>query len=55
MVAHLAGFLAGIAFGAYYGSLTPGIMLGTRSQWFLGLGAFAVVAVAWAIALGSHG
>ena len=55
VVAHLAGFLAGIAFGAYYGSLTPGIILSARSQWLLGLGAFAVVAVAWAIALGSHG
>ncbi len=55
VVAHLTGFLAGIALGAYYGSLTPGIMLGARSQRLLGLGTFALVAVAWAIALGSHG
>lgn len=55
VVAHLTGFLAGIALGAYYGSHTPGIMLGARSQWLLGLGAFALVAVTWAIALGSHG
>ena len=55
VVAHLTGFLSGIALGAYFGSLTPGIMLGTRRQWLLGVGTFALVAVAWAIALGSYG
>ncbi|MCP3905019.1 MAG: rhomboid family intramembrane serine protease [Planctomycetes bacterium] len=55
VVSHLTGFLAGIALGAYYGSLARGIMLGARSQWLLGLGTLAVVVVSWAIALGSHG
>ncbi len=55
VVAHLAGFLAGIAFGAYYGSFAPGIMLGARMQWLLGLTAVAAVAVSWAIAVGAHG
>jgi MYXO-CTERM domain-containing protein len=55
VVAHLTGFLAGIGLGAYYGGLGPGIDLGPRSQWLLGTGTLALLAVAWAIALGAHG
>lgn len=55
VVAHLTGFLAGIAFGAYIGSVTAGARLGARSQWLMGLCAVVIVGVSWAIALGAHG
>ena len=55
VISHLTGFLTGIALGAIYGSINPGIMVRARNQWLLGTAALALVAVAWAIALGSHG
>jgi membrane associated rhomboid family serine protease len=55
VVSHLAGFLAGVALGAYYGSIVRETGLGPRTQRLLGAGALAVVVVSWAIALGSHG
>jgi membrane associated rhomboid family serine protease len=55
VISHLTGFLTGIALGACYGSSDSGIRLGARSQWLLGTAALAVVALAWAIALGSQG
>ena len=55
VMSHLTGFLAGLALGAYYGGFENGIVLGRRWQWGLGLGAVAIVAISWAIALGAHG
>ncbi|MHC4947743.1 MAG: rhomboid family intramembrane serine protease [Planctomycetota bacterium] len=55
IIAHLTGFLAGLGMGAYYGGLGPGVVVGPRGQWLLGMGALGLLAVAWAIALGAHG
>ncbi|MBT8486281.1 MAG: rhomboid family intramembrane serine protease [Phycisphaerales bacterium] len=55
VVAHLTGFLAGIALGVAYGAIVPALKLGPRSQWVLGVGAVAIVAAAWSIALAKAG
>ncbi len=49
--AHVAGFVAGLLLGALYGKLGDRIMLGTRSQFVLGVSAVALLVTTWLIAL----
>jgi len=49
--AHVAGFLAGLLFGALLGKLGDRILLGTRGQLLCGVGAVAFLGLAWLIAL----
>ncbi|MFQ5495591.1 MAG: rhomboid family intramembrane serine protease [Phycisphaerae bacterium] len=53
--AHVAGFLSGALLGALLG--TPGgrFASGAGAQWVLGLGALAILTLAWALALSSPG
>jgi MYXO-CTERM domain-containing protein len=50
IIAHLTGFLAGLALGWWYGRVGPGLVL-RRNQWVLGIGAVALLAGAWALAV----
>ena len=49
--AHVAGFLAGLLLGALYGKAGDRIMLGTRAQVLLGIGAVGFLGLTWLIAL----
>jgi membrane associated rhomboid family serine protease len=53
VLAHLTGFVTGLGTGWWLGRLTR--IPGARAQWLLGLGALAVIVVAWwaALVLGS--
>lgn len=52
--AHVAGFLAGLLLGAFYGKSGDRIMMGTRNQLLFGIGAVAFLGLAWVIALTRH-
>jgi membrane associated rhomboid family serine protease len=54
VAAHVTGFLSGVLLGALYGKLGDRVMLAARAQFLLGMGALAVLALAWALALASH-
>ena len=51
VVAHVTGFLCGVLLGALYGNLGNRIVFAARAQFLLGIGALAVLALAWALAL----
>jgi rhomboid protease GluP len=51
IVAHLTGFLAGIALGAWYGGYGLRVILGARSQRLLGAAAVVLLVLAWTIAV----
>jgi membrane associated rhomboid family serine protease len=52
--AHVAGFVAGLLFGALYGNLGDKIIMGIRTQILLGIGAVALLGLTWLIALTQH-
>jgi len=54
VAAHVTGFLSGLLLGTLYGSLGDRVALAARAQFLLGTGALAVLALAWALALGLH-
>ncbi len=54
VAAHLTGFLSGVLLGALYGKLGNRVALAAKAQFLLGMGALAVLALAWALALASH-
>lgn len=51
VAAHVAGFLCGVLLGALYGKLGERMLFAARGQFLLGVGALAVLAIAWALAL----
>lgn len=51
VLAHVAGFLAGLLLGAVYGKLGDRILMGKRAQFLLGIAAVAALALAWLLAL----
>ncbi len=54
VAAHLTGFVSGGLIGAVYGTLGDRVLLGAKAQFLLGVGALAVVALAWATAVVPH-
>ncbi len=54
VAAHVAGFVAGMVLGTLYAKLGNRIELAAGTQLLLGMGALAVLALAWALALTSH-
>lgn len=52
--AHVAGFLAGLLLGVWYGKLGDRIMMGKRAQLLLGIGAAAFLGMTWLIALAQY-
>ncbi len=55
VLSHIAGFLSGLLLGAVYGKLGNRIMFGTGVQFLLGIGAMAIVSLAWVLALTQKG
>ena len=51
VLAHLTGFLAGLAMGMWYGWNRQRVIVGPRVQRLLGAGAIAVLIVAWTLAV----
>ena len=51
VTAHVAGFLSGVLLGALYGKLGDRVVPAAGGQFLLGLGALAVLALAWTLAL----
>ncbi len=51
VLAHVAGFLAGLLLGTLYGKLGDRIFMGKRAQFLLGIAAVAVLALTWLVAL----
>ncbi len=54
VAAHVTGFLSGLLLGALYGKLAERVVLAAGAQFLLGMGALAVLALAWALALAPH-
>ena len=54
VLAHATGFLSGLLLGALYGKLGDRLVLSAGVQFLLGMGALAVLALAWALALAPH-
>ncbi len=52
VAAHVTGFLSGVLLGALYGHLGNRVVLAAGAQFVLGVGALAILALAWALALG---
>ena len=52
--AHVAGFVSGALIGVLYASLGDRVVFGARVQFVLGVGALALLATAWALALTAH-
>ena len=52
VTAHGTGFIAGVLLGTLYGRLGRHVLFAAATQWLLGLGAIALIALAWIIALG---
>lgn len=50
--AHVTGFLSGVVLGALYGHLGNRVALAAGAQFLLGIGALAILGLAWALALG---
>lgn len=51
VLAHVTGFLSGVLLGALYGKLGDRVVLAAKVQFLLGMGALAVLALAWTLAL----
>ena len=49
--AHITGFVSGLFLGAVYGTLGDEMQFGRRAQILLGIGALAVLTLAWTFAL----
>ena len=54
VLAHVTGFLSGALLGALYGKLGDRMVLAAGIQFLLGMGALAVLALAWTLALTPH-
>ena len=54
VLAHVTGFLCGVLLGALYGKLGDRLVLAAGVQFLLGMGALAVLALAWTLALAWH-
>lgn len=54
VLAHVTGFLSGVLPGALYGKLGDRVVLAAGVQFLLGMGALAVLALAWTLALALH-
>ena len=54
VLAHVTGFLSGVLLGAVYGKLGDRVVLAAGVQFLLGIGALAVLALAWVLALAPH-
>ena len=54
VLAHVTGFLSGALLGALYGKLGDRMVLAAGVQFLLGMGALAVLALAWTLALTPH-
>lgn len=54
VAAHVTGFISGVTLGALYGRLGSRMILTSRVQFLLGIGALAGLALAWTIALKAH-
>ena len=54
VAAHVTGFISGGLLGALYAKLGRRWVFTAKSQFFLGMGALAVLALAWALALATY-
>ena len=54
VLAHVTGFLSGVLLGTLYGKLGDRAVLARGVQFLLGVGALAILALAWTLALAPH-